>query len=308
VCACRHFYTTSYIDTTELQYYQAAARAANLWAYNITHNSTLFLDRTLRGLNSSMAAFYRKKWTCQVGLTSELARMVLPLAWLVRVWDTPKSRGWLRDVTQMLLSYMHPSGAIQEDPTCFNGAPSNHRAPSSNAAYGTAESTLSQSAADPVTDLMYSFNFAFLGLHEAAAATAPGAGAGDTIDPDHARYAAAASRMASVAVRSQVSVGNPKNTADSSSNTPPAMGTPETLDGAWLRAIDIERWEFYASGSDTGWGPWVAETGHGCSLMMMVLAVRERNSSVWETITQPGPWRDSLNSTIQQQIPIFLQA
>ena len=40
--------------------------------------------------------------------------------------------------------------------------------PSSNGAYGTAETTLIQNNGDPNTDLLYTANFALVGLHEAA--------------------------------------------------------------------------------------------------------------------------------------------
>ena len=74
--------------TSELQYFQASARAGNLFGYALTSNATMFLDRTVIGLNNSMQSFYAKKWGCQVGLTPALSRMILPLAWLVRVMDT----------------------------------------------------------------------------------------------------------------------------------------------------------------------------------------------------------------------------
>ena len=62
------------------------------------------------------------------------------------------------------------------------------------------------------------------------------------------------------------------------------------LDGAWLRSFDFVAWEHFAQASDWQWGPWVAETGHGSSLLTMTIAVMERNSSMWETIAgkQPG--------------------
>ena len=43
--------------------------------------------------------------------------------------------------------------------------------PKSNEAYGKDEAPLIQQNGDPLADLLYTTNFAFLGLHEAAAAT-----------------------------------------------------------------------------------------------------------------------------------------
>lgn len=61
------------------------------------------------------------------------------------------------------------------------------------------------------------------------------------------------------------------------------------LDGAWLRSFDFGGWEHYAQASDWQWGPWVAETGHGSSLITMTLATMHRNTSTWEVaVAQPG--------------------
>ena len=68
-------------------------------------NSSIFLERTVTGLESTMAKFYAKTSRCQVGLTSELSRLLLPLAWLVRVRGDDASRTWLRDVADALLAY-----------------------------------------------------------------------------------------------------------------------------------------------------------------------------------------------------------
>ena len=285
-------------------------------------NSSIFLERTVTGLESTMAKFYAKKSRCQVGLTSELSRLLLPLAWLVRVRGDDVSRMWLRDVADALLAYVDPSGAIRENPTCWGGAPSNHPPPTSNAAYGTAESTLSQTKNDSVADLLYSFNFALLAMHEAAEATRAGGGV------DHARYDAAAARMAAFAIRVQVRASAPAACGGGTGagtgggcappagpGTPPvhaapsgalpARGTAQSLDGAWLRAFDFGRWDFFASASDSGWGPWVAETGHGSSLIAVTLAVRERNTSLWDTITLPGPWRAAIGSAITERVASF---
>lgn len=41
--------------------------------------------------------------------------MILPLAWLVRVQDTPEHRKWLDRVVQRLLENLQSSGAIREE-------------------------------------------------------------------------------------------------------------------------------------------------------------------------------------------------
>ena len=264
---------------SETQYYQSVLRATNLWSFAVAKNSSLFLDRTVRGINASMASFYAKTWTCQVGLTPELAKTLLPLAWLVRVNNTVLSRKWLRDVADALISHMDSvSGAVIEDPAGQDGVQCGHHPPTSNAAYGTQESTLSQSSNDSVADLLYSTNFAVLAMHEAAAAT------------QDAAYIKAAKQLADFAVRAQV------GTAESGGH----------LRGAWLRALDLKRWDYYASGSDTGWGPWVAETGHGGTGIMMALAVREMNTSVWEVLTEPR-FAERIGKRANTLAPEFMQ-
>ena len=52
-------------------------------------------------------------WCVRSG-TIERARALLPLAWLVRVDDTPEHRGWLRRVASDLVALQDASGAIRE--------------------------------------------------------------------------------------------------------------------------------------------------------------------------------------------------
>ena len=193
-----------------------------------------------------------------------------------------ETRTWLRDVVTMLLAYQDvQSGAIRENPFGFHGTQCGHPPPASNAEYGTFESTLSQTKENPVADLMYSLNFALLGLHEAQAI-----GTNEKEEKeeneDTQMYATAANAMADFVVRTQVK-GPP--TGPSTTTQPPLPGTPGSLSGAWLRAVDFERWEYFASASDNGWGPWNAEVGHGGNLSSIVLEMRNRNVSMWEILT-----------------------
>ena len=48
------------------------------------------------------------------GVQLQKARMLLPLAWLVRVRDTPQHRAWLSRVADDLLRSQQPCGAIRE--------------------------------------------------------------------------------------------------------------------------------------------------------------------------------------------------
>lgn len=53
-------------------------------------------------------------------------------------------------------------------------------------------------------------------------------------------------------------------------------------DGAWFRAFDFARWEFWASNADAGWGTWSIETGWTQGWIVAVLAMRQTKTSFWE--------------------------
>ena len=54
------------------------------------------------------------------------------------------------------------------------------------------------------------------------------------------------------------------------------------LDGAWFRAFDFARWDYYASSADLGWGAWSAEAGWGPAWTAATLALRLQKTSLWE--------------------------
>ena len=88
--------------------------------------------------------------------------MLLPLAWLVRVEDTPEHRKWLETWHNLSSIPWTPSGAIPQMVDVPYAA---------NEQYGTGEAPIVYETGDPGTDLLYTMNFAFSGMHEAAAAT-----------------------------------------------------------------------------------------------------------------------------------------
>jgi hypothetical protein len=114
-----------------------------------------------------------------------------------------------------------------------------------------------QSNGDPVCDLLYTVNFAFLGLHEAAAATN---------DP---LYGQIEDKLAKFFCRSQVR----------------SAAHPE-LDGGWYRAFDFSKWDYWASNGDFGWGAWCMETGWSQAWIASVLAMREMKTSLWDLTIQ----------------------
>jgi hypothetical protein len=232
-------------------HYECYLWACFLWAYTIS-GDMLFLRRAHDAIGRVVTAG-PEAWCWTNGLAQERARMLLPLAWLVRAADTAEHRNWLRAVADRLLALQDDCGAITEQ----LGSPAlgSYPPPPSNEAYGEHEASLIQADGDPVADLLYTTNFAFLGLHEAAAATG---------DED---YRVASDRLADFLCRIQAR----------------SSRRPE-LDGAWFRAFDFGRWEPWGSNADVGWGAWSVESGWTQGWITAVLAMRQRQTSLWELV------------------------
>jgi len=243
--------------------------AANLLAYKITGYRPL-LDRTRSALRLLIEA-YPDKLRWYNGIQQERGRLILPLAWLVRVEDTPEHRQWLRRVVGDFLKSQVDCGAIRDEV----GAPGTgvYPAPASNAAYGTSETPLIQTNGDPACDLLYTLNSGFLGLHEAAAAT------GD------AELRKAEDRLAAFLCRIQVR----------------SERRPE-LDGAWFRAFDFGRWDYWASNADAGWGAWCVETGWVQGWIVTTLALRQLDTTLWD-LAGRRPLAAHLEKNLKQLLP-----
>jgi hypothetical protein len=232
-------------------HYQAYLWAAYLLGFALTGYEG-FVAKTKVAMGMTMEAYPNWRWTN--GFTQELARMLLPLAFLVQVEDTPEHRGWLEQISTALLAQIQACGAIREQ--LGPSANGKYAPPASNEAYGTTEAPLIQANGDPACDLLYTTNYAFLGLHEAAAAT------GD------AGLQEAEDRLADFLLRVQVrSEAHPY------------------LDGAWMRSFDYRRWEYWGSSSDAGWGAWSVESGWTNTWIAVVLAMRQGGGSLFELAT-----------------------
>jgi hypothetical protein len=213
-----------------------------LWLYSKTGFKPL-LERTKTGFEKMMNAY--PEWELEANrFEQERCRMLFPLAWLVRVEDTPKHRAWLDTIAQYVINIQHTSGAIPQIPGSIVA---------SNEGYGTGECALSHKEGDPVTDALYSINFAFIGMHEAAAATGNKA------------YAKSAEKMADFFVRTQTQ-----------------SQVHQELDGTWYRGFDYEKWDYWGSDGDWGWGVWTNEIGWTHSWITATLALLEMKTSLWD--------------------------
>lgn len=223
--------------------------ACYLWAYNKT-GDVLFLDRAKKGIQKMME-LYPDGWRWTNGLAQERARMILPLSWLVRVEATEENREMLFRVVNDFLELQASCGAIREELGSIEMG--RYPPPQSNEAYGTTEASLIAQNGDPVSDLLYTTNFAFLGLHEAAYAT------------QDEGIKQATDKLAEFLCRIQVK----------------SKDHPE-LDGGWMRAFDFERFEHWGSNADHGWGAWAIETGWTQGWITSILALRELDTSIWD--------------------------
>jgi hypothetical protein len=263
----KHYFADK--NTSYSPHYQASLWACYLWAYQQT-GFDLFLTRAKTAIRMTMAA-YPENWQWTNGIQQERAKMLLPLAWLVRVEDTPEHRNWLRKIANDLIKSQSECGAIREQ--LGEAGKGGFPPPSSNEAYGTTEAPLIQTNADGVSDLLYTANFAFLGLHEAAAAT------------NEQIYREAEDKLAEFLCRIQIR----------------SEKHPE-LDGGWFRAFDFNRWEYWASNADAGWGAWSIETGWTQSWITAVLGLRQIKTSVWD-YTKESKLEQHFDALRKQMIP-----
>ncbi len=242
-----HYFDASPINCAP--HYEAYLWACYLWAYRHTGYEP-FLARAESAIRRTMDA-YPDRWRWTVGVPSDQGRMLLPLAWLVRVKDTPEHRQWLRRMAEDLTKRQVASGALREELATVGRT--DLAPPRSNEDYGKNEAMLLQRNGDAVSDMLYTCNFALLGLHEAAAAT----GERLFVDAEDklARF------LCRIQVRSEV--------------------RPE-LDGAWFRGFDFGRWEYWASSADVGWGAWCIETGWSQGWIVSVLGMRQLKTSLWD--------------------------
>lgn len=257
-----------YQDAENLNYaphFDSYLWACNLWAYKHTGYQPL-LDSTKNAIRMTMEVF-PKGWRWNDSI--ERARILLCLAWLILVEDTPEHRGWLKTITDDFLSHQQPCGALPERIGGMGGG--HYVIPATNEEYGTAETPLIQKDGDPATDQLYTTGFALLGLHEAVAAT------GDV------KLKAAEDKLTHYLCRIQVR----------SKDVP-------YLDGTWFRAFDYKRWDYWASSADLGWGAWSAESGWGTAWINAILGLRIKGTSVWD-ITSNSKIADHM-SAVQKQM------
>jgi hypothetical protein len=226
--------------------------ACYLWLYSKTKYEPL-LKKTEHAIRITMEA-YPDKWLWGSSMQTQRARMILPLAWLTRVDNTAEHRRWLDEMVNEILKYQADCGAIREEMGKGKGL---FKELKSNSDYGSDEGSLIFKNGEKVAGMLYTCNFALFSLHEAAAATG------------NPKYSEAVGKLSDFLTRIQVQSKKHKD-----------------LDGAWFRAFDYGRWDYWASNSDAGWGAWCTLTGWIQSWIVTTQIQIEQKQSFWELTQQ----------------------
>ena len=200
-------------------HYNAYYSAALLLGY-ITNGNEEFKAVGVRGLETLMSKY--PETVREHSETSELCRLILPLAILFKATGEEKHKEMLYRVFNDLQNYKHESGGFAEWDTgykasCFNNA-------------GGECSLLAQNG-DNVADLLYSLNWLPLGFALAWQIT------GDGI------FYTAWQEICEFFIKAQLVSEN------------------ELVNGGWCRGIDLDRLEYCGIPHDVGWGPCCIETG-----------------------------------------------
>ena len=228
--------------------------ACYLWLYSKTKYEPL-LARTKEAIRITMES-YPDKWLWGSSLQTQRARMILPLAWLIRIEDTEEHRRWLDRIATDMLSYQDSCGAIREEIGKGKGM---FKELKKNSDYGADEGSLIFRNGEKISCQLYTNNFALFSLNEAARATE---------DP---RYVNATRRLSDYLTRIQVQSSKHKD-----------------LDGAWFRAFDYGKWDYWASNSDAGWGAWCTLTGWIQSWIVTTQVQIQEKQSFWELTKTSG--------------------
>jgi hypothetical protein len=262
----RHYYENDVVSLTP--HYQAYLWACFIWLSSLTGNDD-FLIRAENAIRMTMSAY--PNWLLSNGLSQEMSRMLLPLAFLVRAKGKPAHREWLDRITKYVLAQQQPCGAIAErvgDPKNTHYPP-----PSSNDSYGTTEAPVIQQNGDPASDMLYTQNFAFLGLHEAAAAT------------NDVKIREAEDKLADFLCRTQLrSQRHPY------------------LNGCWMRSFDYKRWEYWGSSSDLGWGAWCVESGWMNTWIASVFAMRTLDRTLF-SLSRANEFNSKFSKILPEMLP-----
>ncbi|MBQ8740231.1 MAG: hypothetical protein IJY79_01615 [Clostridia bacterium] len=250
-------------------HFEALLWACYLWAYDKTRYEPL-LERTLMGISSMMTAYANTmsndkpegcaEWKWTNGMQQERAKMIWPLAWLVRLEPTKQHINWLDTMIADMMKYQDAvTGALRDAFGERNEGSGSCGPFTKNSEYGTHESPVIQNNGDPCSDSLYTASFAMVTLNEAYAAMVS---IGNSVLAE--KYKKYAKMVSDYHIRIQQKSDNAK------------------YNGVWFRGFDYEKWETYGSDGDAGWGIWCTETGWSQAQISSALSLQVLNTNVWD--------------------------
>jgi len=240
-------------ETKYSPHYVSYIWAVFLLIYDMTGDKQL-LDISKKGIYNMMDK-YPNKWKWTNGIMAEVSRMILPLAMLYKYDNSKKTKGYLDILINEIDNQTNQVGCMIEKMTLLENG--KYPPPKCNEDYGKYEAPIIQKDGDMACDLLYSMNFAYLGVHEAYMAT------------KDIKYKQISDKMTDFLIKIQTTSSKHSN-----------------LNGVWLRSFDSSMWEYWGSGADAGWAALCVESGWTNSWINIVLALREQNKSISDYITR----------------------
>lgn len=200
-------------------HYNAWYSAALLLAYKLSGRED-FKQVGIKGLETLMAVY--PDTVREHSETSELCRLIFPLAMLYSVTNDKKHYEMLDRVFNDLMTHSHKNGGFVEWDTGYKSACFNNVG---------GECSLLAENGDNVADLLYTLNWLPLGFAFAYHVC------------NEERFISEWQRICEFFIKTQI------------------ISTDGLLNGAWCRGIDLDRLEYYGIPHDVGWGPCSVETG-----------------------------------------------
>ncbi len=261
-----YYNRTGYVNYRS--HFESLLWACYLWVYDRTGYPPM-LERARTAISMMMTAYGNTMagnadgdgaWYWTNGMQQERAKMILPLAWLVRIEPTDEHIGWLdRMITDMMIYQDKPTGALREVKGEDGIGLPVYTQFEKNSDYGKHESPVIQNNGDPCTDALYTSSFAMMTLNEAYA-TMSYIGNAELAS----KYKAYTTSLSDYYVRIQ------------------QVGSNSRYNGVWFRGFDYEKWETYGSDGDAGWGVWCAETGWCQAWISAALSLQELDTNIWD--------------------------
>ena len=244
-------------DVYKSPHYEASAMAAMALASFITGDNS-FTDVIKPGLDD-----YIKKWPDDIFFqhseNDDGSKFATALLFASEATGDVKYKNKAIEILQGFIDVQLKCGAIPDVDRPGERYGKNR----SNGDYGTFESSIFQDSGDLVTDQVYGTSFMLMALYFA-----------EIFSPGNESISKAKTGLADFLVQIQL-----KDTGR------------KILDGAWMRAFDPVRWEYYGASGDWAYGPYLMETGWCQAIIVLCLSWilgGEFNGSFSKSIKQTG--------------------